>query len=923
MKKFPIILIGILALLSCGNPFVNSILPDKNGNKDPVIVEPDPNDPDAIKINIEEFGKVQGDSVTASHKISKDGDEITLSYNVAKAKLHNRLVFSGTKTLIEQVDSAGSGSKKYIVNEEDSTEGVITIHAVFSHSDKEFDDIAFADSDNETRVYGSAAFTKAITNTGKGSGAISYASSNPTVATVDGGGAVTILKVGTTDITATKAADDKYEKTDAVYTLTVTHLQLLIEDPAVTTTKTYDGSTNAVVTEVGALANKVGDDAVTVSAAANFASKNAGDRQITVVYTISGADAGNYTKPVNYTIGGAINKLQLTVTDSVTASKPYDGNTNAAVTISSSNKISTDTLTITAAGTYNAATVAGANQITVSYAISGADAGNYIKPDDHSVAGTITKAAGSAVSVPTRASRTQDSITVNAVTILSPNLGQTTVEYAISASTSEPGSGWGSALTFTGLTNGTTYYIFARATGNSDNCNVGTASVSVGMKTITNNPDRKTVINFESDTLGQTYAFTKGQNSPTVKVASDPGNSGQKSLQITTANTDNSWNEAAVIPVYLPYPLSSYESFSFRFRLLSGNTGTNLNGRTIDVYLADKTSDFKDGGFGNPADSSYTKFADKLLGSTPAENFGENHKNKWIEYEITCNPGAAIINLQGNIFIAIGINCQSQADYMLDDLTFILKDDYIAAPYITPTSAMFDLKTGTEANNDITVNMALQGNTLTNITNSGTPLNQNGADDYSVVGNVVKLKKEYLKGLPENVKTTLTFNFSGGTTSTIVITVQDSAKLILNYDFTKSADGSVSGITYSSNNISATVEGGVLKVSKTNTNHTTEKFVLSFNVGTGNLSNYSEFKINIKVSSGDGGYKDLRAWVGSTELGSKQANFTVGGAYQNVLVPITYASANTYTGTIRIEFGLNNTQAVTYEITSIELVPKQ
>jgi hypothetical protein len=906
MKKFTIILIGILTLLSCSNPFVNSILPDKNGNKTPVIVTPpeepeppvDPSDPDAITIRIVLSGNVTGDSVTAAPVIAKDGDEITLNYTVAGTKLNNRLVFSGTNAVIEQVDGAQSGSRKYTVDEEDSTEGVITIHAVFSHSDKEFDDIAFKDRENESVVYGSEAFAKPITDTGKGSGAISYKSSDPTVATVDAAGLVTILKVGTTDITATKAADDIYEKAEAVYTLTVTHLQLTIAVPVITTTKTYDGLATAEITSVGELDNIVGEDDVTLTAAANFASKNAGNRQITVVYTIGGEDAINYIKPVDYTIAGTINKLQLAVTESLTTSKPYDGNTNAAVSISSSNKISTDTLTITPAGTYNAATVTGANLITVSYTISGADAGNYIKPADYSVAGTITKTAGSAVSVPKTASKTDNSITVRSVTMQSPNLGQT-AEYATGTTSSAPTIPWQDGHTFSGLTKDSTLYIFARSKAD-DNCDAGTQQVSAAIK-VMDDSYRNTVIDFETAISGIT--FTRGDNDPTVTVVADPANTSQKSLRITTSG--NGWNQAAVIPVYLPYALSNYDSFSFRFRLL--NVGSDTTPRSIQVYAAANTSTFVRYAFGN---SSGTNFAANLVGSTPAVLFNDSYINTWTEYEITCSPGSTISNLQGNIFIAIGMNCNDVRDYLLDDLTFLMKDSFDPPPFITPASATFDRN----AQSDIPVTVAFQSKTLTSITKSGTALNS--GSDYTVSGNTVTLKTSYLNNLPDG-STPLIFTFNNGATCTFTINVG----LLLNYDFSKIADGPVSGIGYSSSNISATVTGGILRVSKTNTNHTTENFILSFNVGTGNLSNYSAFKISIKGVSGDyTNAKDVRAWVGSTELGSKQSFLTT--SFQDVLVPITYASANTYTGEVRVGIGLYNTQAVTYEITSIELVPK-
>jgi len=175
-----------------------------------------------VKVNVS--GNVEGDSVAATPVTPANaGDEITISYTVANTKVHNRLVFSGTKTGIMPAESAGTGTRKYTINAEDAAEGVITINAAFAHSDKNLDTIAFAEAGNVTKAYGDPSFTKAITNTGSGSGLITYTSSDPVVAAVDtNSGAVTILKVGTTTITATKAEDATYEKATAMYTLTVT-----------------------------------------------------------------------------------------------------------------------------------------------------------------------------------------------------------------------------------------------------------------------------------------------------------------------------------------------------------------------------------------------------------------------------------------------------------------------------------------------------------------------------------------------------------------------------------------------------------------------------------------------------------------------------------------------------------------------------
>jgi hypothetical protein len=94
----------------------------------------------------------------------------------------------------------------------------------------------------------------------------------------------------------------------------------------------------------------------------------------------------------------------------------------------------------TYAVTFNVAAATGWN------AANGIPAGNII----------INRAAGGAVAAPVLNSRTQNSITINAVT--APSTGQT-VEYAISTSTTAPTTGYQTGTTFTGLSASRTYYI--------------------------------------------------------------------------------------------------------------------------------------------------------------------------------------------------------------------------------------------------------------------------------------------------------------------------------------------------------------------------------------------------------------------------------------------------------------------------------
>jgi len=733
-----------------------------------------------ITINVNKNGNETGDNVTASPVSGKDGDEITINYSLANTKENNRLVFSGTTAEISAVTAAGKGTRKYTIDEEDSVKGVININAVFTHTDLVLNTIAFADTNNEERVYGGASFTKAITNTGSGTGSITYASSNTSVATVNSTtGAVTIVKAGNTTITATKAADATYAQVTASYTLTVTKLQLTIANPTIAP-KVYDGSKTAAVT-VGALTNKVGSDTVNVTAAANFNSANVAEaNQITVVYSISGASADNYIKPIDYTVAGTISKAAgaavngtpaadskttnsitintLTITTNpgnqtveyaiATTTSAPSSNWQAGLTFSGLNsntgyyvfarskensnynagatqrsaEIKTDLLsnTIAFAAPLNESKVYGsAFTKALSNTGSGSGAITY-SSSDTSVATvnnsgvvtilkvgsttitatkasdgtyaqasvsytlTITKADGAAVNgTPSAASKTANSITINAVTITT-NPGNQTVEYAIATTTNTPSIGWQDGLTFNGLTANTGYYVFARAKENT-NYNTGTAQRSAQITTDSGTSAVTTVINFESDAIDKTYDYTEGDNKPTsVKVVADPINSGKKSLQISSngPNSDKGYNQAAVIPVKLPYTVKDYQSFSFRFSLVSGNTGTNLDSKQIQVYIAKDKATFKKWAFGNDSSAS-NQFAANLLGAAPssAVNFGDTYKNKWTDYSITItNPGDAIKDLTGDLFIAIGINCKTNAVYMFDDLTFTPKSNFVPPP---------------------------------------------------------------------------------------------------------------------------------------------------------------------------------------------------------------------------------------------------
>ncbi|WP_225422666.1 beta strand repeat-containing protein, partial [Pseudomonas huaxiensis] len=164
--------------------------------------------------------------------------------------------------------------------------------------------------------------------------------------------------------------------------------------------KTYDGTRAATLSGTATI-NAIGQDEVSVSGtgAASFADKNAGTGKAVTVngYTLSGADANNYTLDQPTGLTANINKADLAITGISASNKTYDGTDSALLTGTaalSGTVFGQDAVIISDTGgaafaDKNAGT---GKAVTVTYTLSGSDAGNYSLVQPIGLTADISKA---------------------------------------------------------------------------------------------------------------------------------------------------------------------------------------------------------------------------------------------------------------------------------------------------------------------------------------------------------------------------------------------------------------------------------------------------------------------------------------------------------------------------------------------------
>lgn len=246
---------------------------------------------------------------------------------------------------------------------------------------------------------------KSVSATTNGNGEISYAvkAGSEDYIGVDSDGKLTIKKTpadGKAYVIATAAETDDYLVTTKEVTVTISKKEVTVSGIKAED-KEYDGTTDATADTSSATVNGlVSGDKVTVSANASFASKDAGnDKTVNLSgLTLAGDDAANYvlaSSGQQEEATASITPKEVTVSGISANDKIYNGNTNATLKTTEATfggKLDSDTLTISATGTFDNANVGEGKTVTISsLALGGDSKDNYVLADEGQQ--TTTKAS--------------------------------------------------------------------------------------------------------------------------------------------------------------------------------------------------------------------------------------------------------------------------------------------------------------------------------------------------------------------------------------------------------------------------------------------------------------------------------------------------------------------------------------------------
>ena len=178
-------------------------------------------------------------------------------------------------------------------------------------------------------IYGNANFS--LSATASSGLAVSYSSSNTSVATVSGS-IVTIIGIGTTNITASQSGNTSFYPASNVTQALIVNTKALIISGATVSNKVYNGTNTATIT--GTLSGIVGSDIVNLNASGIFTDINAGiNIPVTSTSTITGIDSYKYTLTQPTGLTANITQASQTITFGVLTNKTiYDSDFSPGAT---------------------------------------------------------------------------------------------------------------------------------------------------------------------------------------------------------------------------------------------------------------------------------------------------------------------------------------------------------------------------------------------------------------------------------------------------------------------------------------------------------------------------------------------------------------------------------------------------------------
>ncbi len=303
------------------------------------------------------------------------GDAVTLAYT--SATFNEKTVASGKAVSVSGISLFGTDATNYTFNTTASTTANITPFALTvsaTGNDKVYDA-----TNNATVTLASNAFAgDAVT--------LAYTSATFNDKTVASGKTVSVSGIS---LSGTDAGDYTFN-TAASTTANITPFALTVS--ATGNDKVYDATNNATV---NLSSNTFAGDAVTLAyTSATFNDKTVASGKTVSVsgISLSGTDAGNYT--FNTTASTMANVTPFALTISASANdKIYNGNADAAVTLSHNGFAGDVIALIYTAASFDNRNVGNGKPVSISgISLSGADAGNYTLGTTATTTAAITPA---------------------------------------------------------------------------------------------------------------------------------------------------------------------------------------------------------------------------------------------------------------------------------------------------------------------------------------------------------------------------------------------------------------------------------------------------------------------------------------------------------------------------------------------------